>query len=377
VTAIDVQNCEAVDTITVLEPDQLTMAIDKKSGCADDDNGTIIVNPAGGTAPYTYDWNTGATSQGIYRIDSDVRDQYTVVDTSISDTSIVTDLSSLDSNMIVIDTTAYVDSFSVVVTDLNGCWIEDTMFYLQPATATISVNVTGIDVDCYGGNDGSVSVNVSGGTEPYYYSWNNNSSTSAISNLTSGDYYVEIIDANGCKHGAFESIDQPDSLILTVTSTNVNFPDTAVGTASAVVSGGASNYTYKWSNGDNTANVSGLSPGSYEIVVTDANGCTISDSVTISIDNVGINESDLIGNEINIHPNPANGLFNVNINIPLHQMVSIRVTDLLGREIHKVSRNEVNFSSLVLDISDQPEGIYFLQLQAKSQSITRKLIISE
>ncbi len=138
------------------------------------------------------------------------------------------------------------------------------------------------DLTCYQSNDGFIANIVSGGTAPYSYVWNSGQTLSVISYLAAGNYSVTITDALLCEITDNITITQPNQLMLTVNSNDETGYQSADGTVSAVVSGGTPPYTYNWSNGASTASQSGLSAGSYTVVVTDSNNCTISDVVTVN-----------------------------------------------------------------------------------------------
>lgn len=133
-------------------------------------------------------------------------------------------------------------------------------------------------------NDGMAEATVSGGVAPYTYSWSNNSADSIINNLAPGNYSVLVNDAQNC--ALQDSIEilrvNCDSISLTIDATNESYFNASDGTAFANIAGGAVPYTYNWSNGDSIASIYNLMEGSYQLLVTDARGCSISDSIIIN-----------------------------------------------------------------------------------------------
>lgn len=190
--------------------------------------------------------------------------------------------------------------------------------YASPTASVVSTQ----SVSCSGGNNGNAVVAASGGTSPYSYTWSNGATASQISNLTSQNYSVTITDANGCTTTQSVSITQPNALNATLNST----PDTCLqsnGTAAATGSGGTSPYSYNWSNGATTAQISNLTSQIYSVTITDANGCTSSQTITVgtagsAMANAGSDATILLGSSYQLNGTggsayswaPASGLSN-------------------------------------------------------------------
>lgn len=147
------------------------------------------------------------------------------------------------------------------------------------ATAiTSSANIT-----CFGANDGTATVTPSGGFSPYTYTWSNNGSTTATASAMSPGYDTAVVtDANGCVSLSVILITQPTQLATTVTHLDVDCALAQQGSATVTASGGTPSYTYAWSGGGTTAVIANLSPATYTITVTDANGCTDVDSAVVA-----------------------------------------------------------------------------------------------
>ena len=149
----------------------------------------------------------------------------------------------------------------------------------------MTASITGIDVKCFGGNDGSATVVASGGTATYTYLWNDTlaQSTATATGLKAGGYQVTVTDANGCTTSASVTITEPELLTASATGTDVKCFGGNDGTATALVSGGTVSYTYLWNDtaAQTTATATSLKTGTYLVKITDANGCTATASVTI------------------------------------------------------------------------------------------------
>lgn len=319
VTVTDQLGCTKNASYTVTEPALLTVSGSKTDGsCTGINNGSITLSVSGGTAPYTYLWNTGATTQNLSGLAAGTY-SVTVTDNngckqnasfSITQPSVMTitnsntNVSCFGGNNGAIDltvsggTTPYsyswsnsattqditgltAGSYSVTITDNSGCSQNNTYSITQPA-ASLSVSGTTTDESCNGGNTGAINIAVSGGTSPYSYSWSNGSTSQNLSGLTSGSYSVTVTDSKGCIKNASFTINQPTAISVTGTTTDVSCNGGNNGAVNLSVSGGTAPYTYLWSNGASSQNISGLTAGSYSVTVTDSKGCTKNASSTIN-----------------------------------------------------------------------------------------------
>ncbi|WP_064497411.1 Ig-like domain-containing protein [Dokdonia donghaensis] len=212
--------------------------------CFDGMDGTIDLEPSGGLAPYTYLWSNGATTQ---------------------------DISGLAAG-----------TYSVVVTDSYGCTFEIDAIVTQP-TNPLSATADTTNVACFGESTGGIDLAPEGGTEPYTFVWSNGATTEDISNLEAGSYTVTVVDANSCEVEGTFSVEQPAAaLSVADTITNVLCNGDSSGVVQLTVSGGTAPYTYEWSDGSTAANLEDVAAGSYSVLVTDANGCEIQQSFTIT-----------------------------------------------------------------------------------------------
>jgi hypothetical protein len=243
VTITDANGCTTTTNVTITEPSELAATTNNTDVlCNGGNNGSASVNVTGGTAPYTYSWSNG------------------------NQTSTSNNLTA--------------GTYQVTITDANGCTLSKSVNVGQPTALTASVSST--NVSCNGGNNGSATVTAVGGTAPYSYNWSNVCATTSNNNLTAGTYTVVVSDANGCSYTTSVTITEPAVLTLTTSSTNVLCNGGSDGSASVTANGGTAPYTYAWSNQSGTANASNLSAGSYSVVVTDANNCSATASVTIT-----------------------------------------------------------------------------------------------
>ncbi|WP_172678805.1 SprB repeat-containing protein, partial [Jiulongibacter sediminis] len=244
VVVVDSLGCTDTLQVTITEPAAaLTNSFTQTDVlCFGNSTGAIDLSVSGGTGPYTYAWSNAETTQ---------------------------DISGLTAG-----------TYSVTITDANGCTSTASTTITEPAALTNSFTQT--DVLCFGNSTGAIDLSVSGGTGPYTYVWSNAETTQDISGLSAGTYSVTITDANGCTSTASTTITEPAALTNSFTQTDVLCFGNSTGAIDLSVSGGTGPYTYAWSNAETTQDISGLSAGTYSVTITDANGCTSTASTTIT-----------------------------------------------------------------------------------------------
>ncbi len=317
-TAKDDSGCIGMNTVTITQPPALTLSISKNNiTCNGNCNGSASVTVAGGTPAYTYKWSNGATTSsvsslcsGVYKIvvtDSHgCKDSANVsitqpltININVSQTNISCNGNCNGSASVTVTggtpvytykwstgaTTSSISGlcvgiYKIVVTDSNHCKDSLNVTITQPTALAIALSQT--NLTCNGNCNGKAAATVTGGTPAYTYKWSNGATSSSISSLCAGVYKIVVVDKNGCKDSANVTITQPPGMIITTTNTTVNCSGSCIGTATVSVSGGSAPYTYKWSTGATTTNVSNLCAGVYKIVVTDNGGCKDSVNVTIT-----------------------------------------------------------------------------------------------
>lgn len=168
------------------------------------------------------------------------------------------------------------DDISFTSTCISSSQI--TVTVNQPPTVGFTKN----DITCNGLTNGSATVTGSGTQSPYTYTWANGSTNATISNLAVGTYQVTVRDGKTCTNTGSITITQPAVLTATASANHVSCLGAANGSISLAISGGTAPYTYSWSNGATTQNISSLAPGNYWVTVRDANNCTTTASAVIT-----------------------------------------------------------------------------------------------
>ena len=289
-TVTDANGCTAVTSVTISQPAALTAASSATAILCNGGNSTVTVSATGGTAPYmgtgTFTQTAGQYSytitdaNGCTAITSVTISQPAALVASSSATAILCNGGSSTVTVSASGGTApftgtgtftrTAGTWSFTVTDANGCTSSTSVTIGQPAVLTASASATAIL--CMGGNS-SVTVSAAGGTAPYM--------GTGIFTRTAGSYNFTITDANGCTAIASVNITEPTMLAITETHANSTCGNSN-GSIDISVSGGTPGYTYLWSNQATTQDVSGLAPGNYSVIVTDANGCSKSLAITIT-----------------------------------------------------------------------------------------------
>ena len=320
VVVTDAAGCTLSETAMIAQPPLLTLFLQPTDlDCAGDSDGAISSTVNGGTPPYSYLWDTGDTdpnlsglTAGIYALTVTDANGCTVEGSALVDQppslqlevqlqGNVCDPAGVTAAAIVNGGTPPYDYlwstgdhsatltglfdgvYSVTVTDANDCTVSETIV-IDPAPVIV-VSIQSTDISCFGAGDGSATASASGGTAPYDYVWNTGEMTAAIAGLEAGMYTVTATDANGCFGIATVAIGEPAALTLEVSSTDASCDGSIGGTATATVGGGTPPYSYAWRNGGSSATITGLSPGLYTVTATDANGCFLTASAEIGINN--------------------------------------------------------------------------------------------
>ncbi len=239
--------------IEISQPSGISASISYPSNisCAGSAAGSATVTATGGIGTLTYSWNTNP----------------------IQTTATATGLTA--------------GNYTVTITDANNCSIQNLAVITEPNGITASIS-SQTNVLCFGNNTGSATVSATGGTGALTYSWDTFpiQTTTTATGLVAGTYNVTITDANGCSNVQTALITQPSAGLTAMisNSTNVSCFGGNNGNATVIASGGTSPYSYSWNTNpiQTSATATGLTAGSYNVIVTDSNGCSISRPITIT-----------------------------------------------------------------------------------------------
>jgi hypothetical protein len=346
VTVSDGQNCQTnLQNVVVSNsgtPATLTSTSVPTTQCNSAD-GQATVNATGG-APFTYLWSNGDTTSSI---------------------------------------SAGPGVYTVTVTNTFGCSSTRTIGIIPGGIPSITSAVS--NVPCNGQSNGSASVTYNGTATPSYQwyvgpgvgSQLPSQTNDTLSGRAAGSYTCIISDSNQCKDTIEVSITQPLAITGSVSSTpqfSVNPPD---GTATITANGGTPPYSFLWSNGQSSTNnpstISDLANGTYNVIISDANGCTLTRTFAVLLSGISSLNTDAYSTKL--YPNPTSNTVTVEFNAENNENLNVRMLNLNGQDVLEPTRIPSKGKNIItLDVSSLPRGAYFMQITGDSGTASRKLI---
>jgi gliding motility-associated-like protein len=243
VTVTDGNGCQNEIVASLGEPDLLQVqATAVNALCAGTASGTLSATASGGAGGYSFLWSNTANTANVQDVPA--------------------------------------GSYSVVVTDANGCTATAATTVAQPQA--LSLNINAQNVSCSGDPDGSATATVSGGTMPYQYIWSNNQTTATASNLAVGTYSLVVVDANDCVIIDEVTLTSPNALSIVLVPTNVLCNGGTNGGVIVQIAGGTAPFNYNWSNNSTASGLTQVPAGTYSLTITDANDCEDVAAVTLT-----------------------------------------------------------------------------------------------
>lgn len=242
VTIEDQKNCTAVfDNLVVKEPMPIEITIDqiKLPDCPGNFDAGINVSVSGGSGNYTYNWNNGQLIKNIDALPNGVYD--------------------------------------LTVTDENNCFATTGSILIEDPEAITVELIQKEDVSCQGVNDGSITINVTGGSQNYQFQWNSGDTTQNLNSLAPGIYEVTVIDENSCTEALSNiSIEVPEVLeVQRIFLGDTYCPGIQDGFIDLEIEGGTTPYQYQWSSGQQSEDINQLDTGFYTVTITDQNNCQL------------------------------------------------------------------------------------------------------
>jgi len=322
VTVTDANGCTLTRTTVITAPTPMSASTTViNDSCFQSNKGSATVNTTGGTMPYTYYWSNISTAQtnlslgaGTYTVTVTDNKGCTATSSativggpSFTHTQTVQNISCYGNTTGSINihamggTGTYVYTWNpntvsgnnptnlaagfyrVTISDDYHCEMYDSALITQPATSFVAT-LSHTNVTCYGANNGTLTLNVSGGTPPYTYQGNPvPPGSTTLPNLAPGIYGGTISDAGGCTITKYDTITSPLVQSLNVTSTNNVCNGVNVGTATATFVNATGSVTYVWSNTTQTTQtITALAANTYNVTATDGNACSLTGTATVT-----------------------------------------------------------------------------------------------
>lgn len=243
VTITDSKGCTGTNTAVVgTNTVILTSTVSTTAAICAASNGSASVTITNGTSPYTYAWSNGGINAAINNVAA--------------------------------------ANYTVTITDSKGCVGENTATVAIGGT-TLNSTTSSTSATC-AVTDGTASVTVNNGQQPYTYAWSNSGNTASITGLTAGNYSVTVTDANGCTGSNSVSVSSSAIVIAATVSSTDATCTAANGSLTAVPTNGTSPYTYNWSGSQTGSTATNLAAGNYTVTITDAVGCTGATNATVT-----------------------------------------------------------------------------------------------
>lgn len=282
--------------ITISETEAMNIAVSGEDiYCYGGTTGSVTAVVTGGTAPFSYSWNT----------------------TPAQDTSTANGLPA--------------GTYTVTVTDTNGCTASNDVIISQPAV-DMDISITQDNVLCSGGATGSATAVVTGGLAPFIYSWDTPSEQTkeTATDLSAGTYNITVTDSYGCIKTGTVNITEPQPVEVESSITSASCPDSGDGSITLTVEGGTGPYSIFWSDGAEIQNRTGLWPGRYGVAVTDKNGCA--KSIVMDVDYTWTYNCVVIQQVITPNNDGFNDVWRIK-NIDLYPNSEVRVFNRWGKMV--------------------------------------------
>lgn len=297
--------------------------------CRGDRDGAINITLLGGAPPYEYRWSNNRNTEDIANLAA--------------------------------------GAYTLTVTDADTCRVIFPAIVVRQPASEVKIEGKVNDILCFGESNGSIEIQATGGTSPYNYIWEYRGSiftsdTTALTNLTAGNYTVTVRDTNQCQQIANFSVIEPPELLATL---NIG----AGNIVKANVTGGVPNYEYLWNTGETTPEIMIDSVGTYTVTITDANNCEVIASDLLNSTNVV-----QFVNRVRVFPNPSSGEMTLEINLQRTLDIRFEIWNAIGQRIAMQELGDTQQIQLPIDLSQSSGGIYWINVFAEGQSILSEAI---
>ena len=330
VSVLDAKDCRTDTTLVLNQPDSIAIsAATIPESCPNCNDGSVVIEISGGTAPYQTNWGDGTTGDSR--------------------------------NMMA------PGQYEYTITDTNGCTQTGAVKILEADCDLLIHRPAAKSPSCFGDTNGSISISGIGGTPPYSYSWNTGAETAEIDSLDNGTYWVIIEDQEGCSDSAFFELTDAEpisSQLFEVPPACGLCPPTII----ADVQGGTPPYMYSWNTGSEHQQVDVTLAQWYVLTILDVRGCIYTDSI-FADPTVGIHNVENIA-ALTLYPNPTNSYIQFGgTHVPFHQVL---VRNTLGQVVavfHQPAAKER------LSVSHLNTGVYLVEVHTRAGTQSLRLQI--
>lgn len=306
--------------------------------CFGGNTGSVTASVTGGTGPYTYSWNS-------------VPVQITPTAAGLT-----------------------AGNYTVTVTDANGCTATNNVTISQPASDMV-VAITQENILCSGGTTGSATATVTGGLEPYAFSWNTIpvQTKETATDLSAGTYTITITDSYGCIKTGLVNITEPQPFSVQSAVTHASCPDSKDGSVILTITGSTSPFNVLWSDGFTGQNRSGVEPGTYNAVITDHNNC--GESIVVNVEFTYSFGCLIIPQVITPNNDGFNDVWRIR-NIDLYPNAEVRIFTRWGKMIFSTKNLSDNPWNGTISGKPAPTDSYHYILYLNDGSAPRTGVIS-
>lgn len=342
VTAMDTNGCTDESNITAMidSPDPIEVTVDAVNPtCFGDTDGMIGASSTGGNGGFMYSLDGG-------------------------------DMTAMANYM---DLGA--GTYTITVVDNEDCSTSVDVDIVEPTQVTFTTDITA--PLCAEDENGEIIVNGAGGAGDLVYAIDGGTpdTENTFGDLGAAEYVITVMDANGCMADeATVTLDNPEALDASGSATVESAAGAADGSVDLTVTGGTGDLTYDWTGPNgfsaDTEDIDGLEGGTYEVTITDENGCTTTFSTEVATSIYELAS----GIEFTVSPNPSNGMFVLNIEGLNGEKVSYDILDASGRMISSVQLNAAEATRHEINMSGAANGMYFMSITVGEYSTTTRII---
>ncbi len=338
-TVTDDNGCSASSSsATITEPSELVVTTDSvhNNACFGETDGAVYTTVSGGTSPYSPMWSNSATTEDI--------------------------------------TGLAAGNYTVTVSDDNSCSTTVTATVTEGAQILATLDSVK-NVACFGESNGAVYTTLSGGTGNLSIVWSNTATTDDLTNLAAGTFTVTVTDGNMCTASVSATVTAPSAALAASSVSTDQNQGSNNGAVNVTITGGTTPYTSLWSNNATTEDLTGLTAGIYSVTITDAGGCTVSLSDTVSLITGISNLQNAFG--VDVFPNPTQDKVFVTLTLTTAGRVSIELYNIEGQLIREIQDSNVLNARYELNFTTEAAGVYFAKIQAGDATVTKRIVVAK